>query len=133
MTRYRDIRVGGCLQAALERRPDGVVVLRSTEPLQAYPRTLVERLEQWAREAPERVFVARRDRGGPWRTITYAQMLARAQAVGQALAQRPLSAERPVAILSDNDLEHLTLALGAMWVGVPCAPVSPAYSLLSQD
>ncbi len=47
-------------------------------------------------------------------------------------AARPV-AERPVAILSDNDLEHLTLALGAMWAGVPYAPVSPAYSLVSQD
>jgi feruloyl-CoA synthase len=60
-------------------------------------------------------------------------MLQRARAVGQALVDRGLSAERPVAILSDNDLEHLTLALGAMWAGVPWVPVSPAYSLLSQD
>jgi feruloyl-CoA synthase len=53
--------------------------------------------------------------------------------VGQALVDRGLCAERPVAILSDNDLEHLTLAFGAMWAGVPHVPVSPAYSLLSQD
>jgi feruloyl-CoA synthase len=38
-----------------------------------------------------------------------------------------------VAILSGNDLEHLTLALGAMWAGVPYVPVSTAYSLVSQD
>ena len=36
-------------------------------------------------------------------------------------------------ILSGNDLEHLSLALGAMWAGVPYAPISPAYSLISQD
>ena len=60
-------------------------------------------------------------------------MLERAQRVGQALAARGLSAERPVAILSDNSLEHLTLALGAMWAGVPYAPISPAYSTVSQD
>ncbi len=60
-------------------------------------------------------------------------MLQRARAVGQALVDRGLMPERPVAILSDNDLEHLTLAMGAMWAGVPYMPVSPAYSLLSQD
>ena len=36
-------------------------------------------------------------------------------------------------ILSDNDLEHLQLALGAMLAGVPYASISPAYSLVSQD
>jgi len=77
---------------------------------------------------PERVFVAKRDNGGAWRTITYARMLARAQAVGQALATRSLSPERPIAILSDNDLEHLTLALGAMWAGVPEILSSPRTS-----
>jgi feruloyl-CoA synthase len=133
MSRYRDIAVGGCLQATVESRADGSLVLRSTEALQPYPERLTDRLEYWAKQAPERIFVAKRDRGGPWRTISYAQMLARATAVGEALAGRGLSVEHPIAILSDNDLEHLTLSLGAMWVGVPCAPVSPAYSLLSQD
>jgi feruloyl-CoA synthase len=131
--RYRAARVGGCLAATLEHHEGGVVVLRSTEPLQPYPSRLTDRLEQWAREAPERTFAARRDRGGDWIRIGYGQMLERVRAVGQALAARRLSAERPVAILSDNDLEHLTLYLGAMWVGVPVVPVSPAYSLISQD
>jgi len=132
-SKYRDIRVGGCLSASLQERPGGVVVLRSTEALLPYPERLTDKLEQWAREAPDRVFVAKRRHGGDWQTITYAQMLERAQSVGQAIAKRGLSPERPIAILSDNDLEHLTLALGAMWAGVPFAPVSPAYSLVSQD
>jgi feruloyl-CoA synthase len=65
--------------------------------------------------------------------ISYAQMLQRVQAVGQALVDLGLSADRPVAILSGNDLEHLTLALGRMWAGVPYVPISTAYSLVSQD
>ena len=78
---------------------------RRCEP---YPARLTDRLEHWAREAPDRVFVAKRERGGDWRTISYAQMLDRAQRIGQALAERGLSSERPIAILSDNDLEHLS-------------------------
>jgi feruloyl-CoA synthase len=135
--RYRKTHVGGCLEATIERRADGAVVLRSTEPLQAYPARLTDRLEHWAREAPERTFAARRDPavpgGGDWVRISYAEMLERARRIGQALVDRGLSAERPVVILSDNDLEHLSLMMGAMWVGVPVAPVSSAYSLLSQD
>ncbi|HXF46153.1 MAG TPA: feruloyl-CoA synthase [Burkholderiaceae bacterium] len=131
--RYRAIAVGGCLQASVERRADGTIVLRSTEPLGAYPARLTDRLEHWAQAAPDRIFVAKRQGGGPWRRISYAEMRERARAVGAALVARGLSAERPVAILSENDLEHLTLALGAMYAGVPYAPVSPAYSLISRD
>ncbi len=132
MTRYREVRVGGCLEATVERQVDGSLVLRSTEALQAYPARLSDRLEHWACEAPNRTLVAQRGADGPWLRIGYAQMLARVQRIGQALVERPLSVDRPIAILSDNDLDHLCLALAAMWVGIPYAPVSPAYSLLAQ-
>jgi feruloyl-CoA synthase len=135
-TPYRPCTVGGCLRATVEQRADGVTLLRPVEPLGAYPERLTDPLEHWAAQAPDRSFAARRSEGGQgdsWQHISYAQMLARARAVGQALAGRGLSAERPIAILSENDLEHLTLAMAAMWVGVPYAPVSTAYSLISQD
>jgi acyl-CoA synthetase (AMP-forming)/AMP-acid ligase II len=45
---------------------------------------------------------------------------------------RPV-AERPLVILSGNDLEHFQLALGAMYAGIPYAPLSPAYSLVATD
>ena len=131
--RYRDARVGGCTQAVLDTGTDGLQRLRSTEALGWFPPRLTDALEQWAAEAPDRTFVAKRVQGGDWRRIAYAEMLQRARAVGQALTARGLSAERPIAILSDNDLEHLTLVLGAMWAGIPVTPVSSAYSLISQD
>ena len=133
MIRYRDARVGACLDAQYARAPDGVERLRSTTALDPYPERFTDRLEHWAGADPQRTLVARRVGGGDWRRIGYAQMLGRARAIGQALVDRGLSAERPVAILSGNDLEHLSLALGAMWAGVPYVPVSPAYSLVSQD
>lgn len=133
-SRYREIRVGGCLDATLETRGDGVQLLRSTEPLAAHAPRLTDRLEHWARIAPDRVLIARRSTGGSdWVRITYAQMLQRVRAVGQALTDRGLSAERPIVILSDNDLEHFTLMLAALWAGVPSTTVSAAYSLVAQD
>ena len=123
----------GAADVAVTRRDDGAVVLRSPHALGRYPRNLGERLEHWAREAPARILAAQRSPEGGWRTLTYAAAFARARRVGQALLDRGLSAERPLAILSENSLEHLLLMLGALHVGVPCAPVSPAYSLLSTD
>jgi feruloyl-CoA synthase len=134
--RYRDAQVGGCVEAIVDSASDGSVRLTSSEALRWFPARLTDCLEQWAEAAPQRVFVARRRpeaQGGDWRTISYAQMLDRARRVGQALLERGLSVERPLAILSGNDLEHLTLALGAMWAGVPYVPISTAYSLVSRD
>jgi feruloyl-CoA synthase len=131
--RYRDASVGGCVETTVEQRADGSLILRSTEALRGFPDRLTDCLGRWAAEAPDRTFVARRGADGAWRTLTYAQMLQRARAVGQALVDLRLSADRPVAILSGNDLEHLTLAMGCLWAGVPYVPVSTAYSLVSQD
>ena len=106
-------------------RPDGSTVVRPLHPLGPYPDKLTERLDHWAVHAPDRVFLAERDQNGAWRTATYSQMRASARNVAQALLDRPLSAERPIAILSGNDLEHAALGLGAMYAGIPFAPISP--------
>jgi feruloyl-CoA synthase len=107
--------------------------LNSEAPLGDYPQRLTDRLASGAQTHPDRCLVARRGADGEWITISYAQMLERARSIGQALLDRKLSAERPVVILSGNNLEHLQLALGAMWAGIPYAPISPAYSLVSGD
>jgi feruloyl-CoA synthase len=55
------------------------------------------------------------------------------RSIAQALLDRGLSCERPLAILSDNDIEHALLALACMHVGIAYVPVSSAYSLVSTD
>src|ERR1700722_2950978 len=116
-----------------DRRADGSLVVRPRHPLGPYPDKLTERLDYWAAHAPDRVFLAERDSKGAWRKATYAQMRDSARNVAQALLERPLSAERPIAILSGNDIEHAVLGLAAMYAGIPFAPISPAYSLVSSD
>ena len=123
----------GPADVAMMRRDDGAIFLRSPHVLGPYPRCVTERLERWAHETPDRVLVAQRDPHGGWRTLTYGEALARVRVLAQALLDRKLSTERPLAILSENDIEHLLLMLAAMHVGVPCAPISPAYSLISTD
>jgi feruloyl-CoA synthase len=123
----------GAADVLSETRADGSILLRSPHPLGAYPASLTSRLVHWAGEAPERRFLAQRDASGAWRSLDYAQTHARVCAIGQALLDRGLSAERPLAILSDNDIEHALLALACMHVGVAYVPVSSAYSLVSTD
>ena len=127
----RPVRLGPA-DVAVERRSDGAILLRSPHPLPPYPRALTEYLLRWAQAAPDRVFLAQRD-GGGWRTLTYAQALAQVRGVAAALLARNLSPDRPIAILSGNDIEHALLGLAAMHVGIPYAPISVPYSLLSRD
>ena len=133
MRRTRAVRLSRSA-VVVDRRAGGVVHLRCAEELGAYPRTITERLQHWAQVAPDRVLFAQRSGdGGGWRTIGYAEARARAQRIAAGLLARGLSAERPVVVLSGNDLEHALLELGALYAGVPYVPVSPAYSLLSSD
>jgi feruloyl-CoA synthase len=119
--------------ASMERRPDGTFIIRPDEALESYPRVLTERLIHWARVAPNRALAAKRGPDGAWRFLTYGNALEKVRSIGQALLSRGLSAERPVAILSDNDLEHLLLMFAGQHVGVPTASIAPAYSLVSTD
>ncbi|HJQ55625.1 MAG TPA: feruloyl-CoA synthase [Vineibacter sp.] len=117
----------------IERRPDGSLLLRSPSVLQAAPRSVPDMLRKQARDNGDRDFLAERTGDGGWRRITYAEADAAARRLGAALLRRGCSAERPLCILSGNGIDHALLALGAMTVGVPVAPVSTAYSLMSQD
>jgi feruloyl-CoA synthase len=119
-------------QAVLERRGDGSMLLRSPQQLGGYARCVTEWLVQWSDRAPDRVFLAERASSG-WRTLKYREAYGAVRRIGQHLLDKKLSQDRPVAILSDNSIDHALLSLGAMHVGVPAAPISPAYSLMSKD
>jgi len=129
---FRAARFGG-RDTIHEAHADGIIRMRSPEALQDYPARLTERLSHWARMAPDRVFLAERDTGGEWRSVTYREALQAVEALGEALLERGLGPDRPLAILSDNETEHALLGLAALHVGVPYAPISPAYSLVSSD
>ena len=118
---------------AVERRPDGSLLLRSPTPLAPAPRSVPDLLRRQARESGHRVFLAERAADGAWRRATYGEVARAARILGAALLARGCSVERPVSILSGNSIDHALIALGAMEVGVPVAPVSTAYSLMSQD
>ena len=117
----------------VEQLPNGDQLLSAEQPLFDHPARLSDCLLKHASAAPERGFLAQRGANGEFRVITYARALRRARTLGAALLTRKLSAERPLAIISENDIEHGLLALAALYVGVPFVAISPAYSLLSRD
>ncbi len=119
--------------ASMRPLPGGGFLIRPEEALRPYPKVLTDRLKQWADATPERICIAKRGADDRWRSLTYEQVWNSARSIGQALLDRGLSAERPVAILSENDLEHFLLTLAGQHVGVPTAPISPPYSLVSKD
>jgi len=131
-TPLRDVRFGP-RDVTVSRDDHGVIYVRPVHPLGSYPEKLTEKLDHWAQKTPDRVFMAQRDGSGNWRTLTYAQFRSAARNVAQSLLHRNLSAERPIAILSGNDLEHAVLGFAAYYAGIPYAPISTAYSLVSSD
>ncbi len=111
----------------------GCLLLRSAQRLGGYPVTVVHSLRGWALEDPGHPLVAERAPDGSWRTCTYGEAVAAADAIGQALLEQGLGPQRPLLILSGNGVDHLLMTLGAMTAGIPAAPVSVAYSLQSRD
>jgi feruloyl-CoA synthase len=122
----------GVTRASLKKTGD-VTYLRAENELEGYGTRLTDRLVHWAKAAPDRTWMARRGADGQWVKISYAEAWEKAQRIGQSLLDMGLSVDRPVAILSENSLEHALIAVGAMTAGIPYCSVSTAYSLLSQD
>jgi feruloyl-CoA synthase len=130
--RFRPVRMGA-MRAEAERRPDGTVYVRSLDALGDFPRSMTDRLTEWAQRTPDTVFIADRGEDGAWRTVTYAEANRTIRCLAQAMLGAKLSAAHPLLILSGNEIEHALIGYAAMLVGIPHAPISPAYSLISKD
>src|SRR5258707_13377751 len=122
----RDVRV--------EKRGDGTILLQSNHRLKPYERHVPAFLAKWAAQAPDRIWLAqRRGQDRDWLKVTYAEAKRQVDALTQALLDRGFGPDRPVMILSSNSLESALLRWAAMQARAPLAPVSPAYSVMSQD
>ncbi len=135
--KFRPLRFG-VTRVQLREGAGGTQYLRADQDLQDFPDRLSDRLAHWAAIKPEQTFMARRIKTaegglGPWLHLNYGQAWRSARSIAQGLIDRGLNVDRPVAILSENSLEHALLALGCMIAGIPYTPVSPPYSLVSLD
>ena len=129
---FRKVRLGP-IDCTVHRHA-GSTYVRSCYPLASYPEKITERLDYWAVEAPDRTFFAERTKDGTgWRSLSFSLFRDQVRCIAQSLLRRGLSAERPIAILSGNDLEHALLVHAAMYAGIPFGPISASYSLISTD
>lgn len=116
-----------------EHRDDGSILMRQKGDLTGYLPTLADYLDKWADATPDQTWIARRSTDGDWVRITYAEARAKAKSIGAALLALGLGPDRPLLILSENSLEHALLGAACFYTGIPYAPLSPAYSLVSKD
>ena len=121
------------LRAVFESQPDGRIYGHSTETLQEYPLRLTDCLKRWACHAPQRTFLAQRGVDDKWQIITYSHAWMRVRRLAEGLLKEGLSPDKPLMILSGNSIEHALLALAAMYVGIPYAPIAPSYSLAVRE
>ncbi|WP_336886615.1 feruloyl-CoA synthase [Loktanella sp. M215] len=117
----------------MRRQADGSILIDRLDPLGCVPDRLTDRIAHWAQAAPNRTWMAQRDQTGAWRRVSYAALFDHVKALGQWLLDAGLSVDRPLAILSENSLEHAILALSAQYVGIPSAAIAPAYALIAED
>lgn len=135
--KFRKMRFG-VTRVKMREGQNGIRYVVADQELAPYPERMTDRLVHWAKEKPTQTLFARRLKNadgsfGDWQHISFAQALDCARHIAQGLLNRGLSVDRPVVILSENDLEHALMALGCMVAGVPFCAASPAYSTISQD
>ena len=116
---------------AVERRPDGVLVLSAGRALPDDLPLVIDWLQRAAERRPHVTFLAeRRGAERAWQKLSYAEAWAKTGAVASWLiAQGYGPHSPPAAILSDNSLENALFLFGAMRAGLLVAPLSPNYSL----
>ena len=116
-----------------EKRGDGTILMRQVGDLPPHEPILAAYLDHWADATPGQTWLARRSVNGEWNKISYREARQQARAIGAALIKMGLGPEKPLLILSENSIEHGLMGLACLYVGIPYAPVSPAYSLVSKD
>ena len=115
-----------------EFQDNGTIVMEQKGELPAHLPLLADYLDKWAQATPDQTWIARRGKDGEWIKISYQNALENARSIGAALLDMGLGSDRPLIILSENSLEHALLGISCAYVGIPYAPISPAYSLMSE-
>ncbi len=113
----------------VERREGGEIVLFNPTPVKSRFQIVTGPLARWARETPDRVWLAERA-GDGWRELTYGEAFPKVRAIAGGLR---LKRGEVLLILARNGIDHALIAYGAMSQGAAIAPVSPQYGLKGAD
>lgn len=128
---YKEVAFGPH-KTYLKKLANGVVHYGSVETLLPFPKKITDKLSYWAEHSPHQIFLGIKE-GEGWKTLTYKDAWEQTNTVASYLLKLKFTQEDSILILSENTLEHAILALAALHLGIIYSPVSPAYSLVSDD
>jgi len=123
----------GPTQTIKVHHPDGSILFRLNSELNSFPETITDRLKEWSLLQASKTFLAQRNQAGDWQQLSYGETYLQMCSVAQHLLDMGFGDSDSVVILSENSLEHALLALASVHIGIPYSPISPAYSLVSED
>jgi len=116
----------------VEKREDGTLILRSPIKLEEYEVNVGNKFKKTCEQVPENIWLAERD-NGEWTKLSYKKALKNINSISQYIIDNGLNQKKPIMILSGNSINHGLLNLAGLFCGVPVAPISVAYSIMSSD
>lgn len=128
---YKEVEFGPN-KTYIKELANGVVHYGSEETLLAFPKKITDKLSYWAEHSPNQVFLGVKE-GDEWKTLSYKEIWDQTITVASYLLELNFTKEDSIVILSENSFEHAILSLAALHVGIVYSPISPAYSLVSDD
>jgi len=115
---------------AIDKRPDGVIVMTPKAPLEFDTLTVIEGFQRGARISPDKTAMAERGKDGAWIKKSFRDLQRDVNAAAQWLLNSGGCAGAPVMLVSGNSIAHATIRYAALAIGAPIAPVSENYALL---
>ncbi|GGD76583.1 feruloyl-CoA synthase [Emticicia aquatilis] len=113
---------------------NGIVHFKNEQALADFPIKITDKLEHWAKIKPEHTFISRRNLvTKDWEKLSYAETFEKVRNIAQYLINLEFTSGETVVILSENSLEHALLVLASVHIGITYTPISPPYSLVSDD
>ncbi|WP_169569649.1 AMP-binding protein [Sneathiella limimaris] len=118
---------------SVQKTKDGSYLIVSNIAIGEYEDNIANYWLKSAEEVPDRACLVQCRAEGDWPELSYRDAVDKADRISTWLLNNGYSKETPILILSTNSFAHALLTMGAMQIGVPIAPLSPSFSLMSGD
>ena len=124
----------GPTKTSKKQLENAIVHFKNEQLLADFPTKITDKLVHWAKTKPDHTFIGRRNpTTRDWHKLSYAETLEKVKSIAQYLLTLEFTPDETVVILSENSLEHALLALASVHIGIAYTPISPPYSLVSND